>query len=133
MEGLVIRRLGALSGCPCAGKTGWDLVACLAPPPGEHEVSYVIGRDVEVVIHPDGFKLRQLRHPGILPYITTIERRVDPSVLEKAGVKPSEALCRAIEGLEAAARSGSQAARVKLEACRGLVEAIAKACGEDAG
>lgn len=128
MEGLVIRRLGALIECPCTGKRGWDLVVCLAPPPGEYEVSYAIGRDVEVVIHPDGFKLRQLRRPGILPYIAAIERRVDPGILEKAGVKPSKALCRVIENLEAAARSGSQAAQSKLDACRGLIEAIAKAC-----
>ena len=133
MEGLVIRRLGALSNCPCAGKTNWELVACLAPPPGEYEVSYEIGRNVEVVIHPDGFKLRQLRHPGVLPYITTIERRVNPDILEKAGVETSEALCRAIESLEAAAHSGSQAAKSKLEACRGFIEAIAKACREGAG
>jgi hypothetical protein len=118
-----------LEGCPCEGLEGWDLAVCLAPPRGEYELEYPIGSGAKVVVSREGVFLRQLRPPEDLPFMETIERRVDPeSVLAPRRITAERVVCDAIRALRAAAESGSRLAAGLLEACRGLVEEVESGC-----
>lgn len=115
-------------GCPCEGLDGWELILCIAPPRGEYEVSYELGRGVTVSISREGVRLRQLKSPGYLPYLESIEREIKPDTLESMGLKPERVICDAVKALKEAARHGSEVAEEIVEYCRGLLERLERGC-----
>ncbi len=116
--------------CGCEGLRGWELVYCLAPPPGEYELTYRIGEGVIAAITREGVVLRRYKLPGGLPYIEYFESKVSPAILEARGISSEEALCQAVEALAEAARAGSRIAGRVIDECRGLVDEVTARCRE---
>jgi len=114
--------------CPCKGLGGWRLVECLAPPRGEYEVSYELGRGVTVSISREGIRVRQLKNPGYLPYLESVEREVKPEVLESMGISPGRVLCDVIEALRKASTHGSETAAAIINRCARLIESLEEDC-----
>jgi len=117
--------------CGCAGDSDpVSLALCLAPPPGDHEVSIPLPGGRSLVLNDEGLFIRVIHLDDTLPFAQTITRRVKPESLESIGarVDPRDLLCQAVRGLVEAAESGSLRAREKLERCRGLVEELLRGC-----
>jgi hypothetical protein len=117
-------------GCPCEGLEGWKLVLCIAPPRGEYELSYELGKGVIASISREGVRIRQLKAPGYLPYLESIEREVKIETLEAMGLKPERVICDAVKALREASKHGSEAAADIVEKCRGLIERLEERCSK---
>ncbi|MEB3757875.1 MAG: hypothetical protein GSR82_01825 [Desulfurococcales archaeon] len=115
--------------CECQGLEGWSLVKCIAPPRGDYEYTTKLKTGIIFAINSEGFFTRHQGHQGGLPFITTYDKHVDPSVLEEKGlVRLDDVLCGVAHSLLEAAAHGSMEAREKLEKCRELIRSILEEC-----
>ena len=117
-----------MSECPCSRLKGIDLALCLAPPRGEYETSFRLQNNLLVVINRDGIFIRQNVIDDFLPFVTTVERRVRPEVLERYGISVERVLCENVSNLVEAARKGSRVARKLVESCNELIKKIISNC-----
>ena len=117
-----------LSECPCSRLNGLDLALCLAPPRGEYETSFKIKNNLLIIINRDGIFIRQSAIDDFLPFVTTVERRVRPEVLERYGISVERILCENVSNLVEAARKGSRVARELVVSCNELIEKIINNC-----
>ena len=126
---------GGGDGCPCSGlRDPVELALCLAPPPGEYEVSLPAGPGTELVLDRErGLVLRASARDEFLPFLGTVERpasRVSlEAALKRAGMSVEELPRLSARRLLEAAAGGSRAAARLAERCRELVEALAGAEG----
>lgn len=116
--------------CDCDGKDGLELVICLSPPPGEHEIDIPISKNRSIIINKDGIFVRQLLIDETLPFAKTSVKPVDPGFIHRVPVKIDikQLTCQAVESLVEASNRGSLVAWEKLEKCRSLVEKILGDC-----
>jgi len=116
--------------CPCRGKEGLDLAVCLAPPPGDHEVSIEVGSNYSIVVNSDGVFTRRILIDDTLPFAKSIMKPVTPETLKHLPLHVDEAgiTCMSIRALIEAAEAGSLYARRRLEECKDIVENIRRGC-----
>jgi hypothetical protein len=120
---------GATGVCDCLGLDGWELVKCLAPPRGEYEVTIKLKTGRTLAINNEGFFLRMKRPDSGLPFISTDDKPVDPTELErKQLVSLDDALCGTVNMLLKASTYGSGYSRKKVEDCRDLIKEILEHC-----
>ena len=116
-------------GCRCEGMTPEELVLCLAPPPGEHEVEIRISRDKFIVVNNQGVHLKILAVDESLPFVNTFQRPISlENALKLANTSIDRLLCMVIDSLEQASKSGSITSRRLLEACKTLIDGIRAEC-----
>ena len=118
--------------CECEGLEGLELVRCLAPPPGDYELSVPLGRSREVVVNSDGVFLRLVAHDDFLPFIRTQQMPLSDAQLRALGISVDSLLCGAVAQLEEASLHGSVAARERLSRCAGLVASVKSMCASAA-
>ncbi|MFP3264353.1 hypothetical protein [Acidilobus sp. 7A] len=116
--------------CRCEGLSGLDLVRCLAPPPGDYEVSLEAGRGRELIINSEGVYLRSVVSDDYLPFIRTADLRVSGEALRTLGFDLESLLCEAVKGLLNASQHGSQAASEKAAECTDLVNSVLESCAK---
>jgi hypothetical protein len=115
--------------CDCENLEGWDLVKCIAPPRGEYEYVAKLKTGILFAVNSEGFFTRHQGHQGGLPFVTTYDKPVNPSVLEAKGlIKYDDVLCAVAHALLESATHGSVEAREKLEKCRELIRNILDEC-----
>ncbi len=122
--------------CPCSKESSVrDLVACLAPPPGDYEVVLEGFAGASVVINDEGIWVRSVARDEWLPFMESRDRPASAVAVEQAlrlnNLSWEELLCMTVRGLLKAARHGSLRARRRLEACKGLVEKVLSSCKKD--
>ena len=116
--------------CRCINLEGGELVKCLAPPPGDHEVYISVSRDKSIVINSQVIGLRTIIVDETLPFINTYTRPISlEHALKLSGLTMDEVICLAIESLKKAARSGSVTAWRRINECRSLIEGFEGKCG----
>ena len=117
-----------MSECPCSGREGLDLALCLAPPRGEYETTFSLKNNLIIVVNRDGIFIRQSAIDDFLPFVTTIERRIEPGILERYGISIEQLLCTNVSNLVEAAGRGSRVARRLVESCNELIKKIIDKC-----
>lgn len=116
--------------CRCLSKGGLELILCLAPPPGDYEVSIDIGKGREVIINSTGIYIRAAVSDDYLPFIRTTSLPVSEATLKKLGLNYERLLCKAVKGLLEASNHGSETAEVIVKECGDLITSILSSCGE---
>ncbi|MGC9111874.1 hypothetical protein [Acidilobus sp.] len=116
--------------CRCRGKEGLELILCLAPPPGDHEISIDIGKGREVVINSTGIYVRAIVSDDYLPFIRTTSLAVSEITLKKFGLKYEDLLCKTVRGLLEASNHGSETAATLVKECSDMITSILSNCGE---
>ena len=119
---------GGSARCECEGLSGLDLVRCLAPPPGDYELSLPLGRSREVVVNSDGVFLRLVTHDDFLPFVRTQQVPLSEAQLRALGISVDLLLCGAVVQLEEASLHGSVAAKERLDRCSDLVASVRSRC-----
>ncbi len=116
------------SECPCdPGMNLRDLVLCLAPPEGEYETVINLSRETKIVVNRKGYFVRKIILDDFLPFVGTVNRPIGPDVLSRYGISDNrlkDILCKNIDNLEKAARSGSEYARRIIYDCNEVIEKI---------
>ncbi len=115
--------------CECEGLSGLELAVCLAPPPGDYELSVELGLGRSLVVNSEGAFLRASSRDDFLPFMRTQEVRVDEQAVRALRVDVNRLLCGVASALRGAADHGSVTAAEKLRRCSGLVGRIEASCG----
>ncbi|MGC9210145.1 MAG: hypothetical protein ACP5FT_02630 [Acidilobus sp.] len=114
--------------CECRGLDGLGLAICLAPPPGDYEVTADVGLGRTLVVNSEGAFLRASSRDDFLPFIRTQEVRVSEETIAALRVDVRGLVCEVIRALRDAAYHGSVVALEKLKRCQELVNEIEEGC-----
>ena len=118
--------------CECEGLGSLELVTCLAPPPGDYELSVPLGMSREIVVNSEGVFLRLVSQDDFLPFVRTQQVPLSEAQLRALGVAVDSLLCGAVSQLEEASAHGSVVARDKLGRCGTLVASVKSRCQREA-
>ncbi len=117
--------------CPCTGKEELlDMITCLAPPEGEYETTIDLSNNLKLVINRKGIFLRRIVSDEFLPFVQTIDKKVERRETLKAyGINEERLiriLCENLANLQRAANKGSKYAEKLLTECEKIINEIRK-------